>query len=155
MTDHQELFAALAVRQPTDAPDAPISVPSLVRTWLERGPAVFDGDDRASLEALCRQIDVRKKVSEAYGPGFARLDPETPADPAVVAGLVAVLLANAARVGDPSARTDGAVDDGWGLKCTNSAFKALDLRDDAPHASELRVWAIDVLDRHEQGAAER
>jgi hypothetical protein len=154
VTEPAPLFAALAALQPAEAPDAPISVPALVRTWLERGPAVFDGPDRVTLEALCRQIDVRKKVSEAYGAGFARLEPETPAVPGVVSGLVAVLLANAARVGDRAARPDGAIDDGWGLKCTNSAFKALDLRDDAPHASELRVWAIDVLDRHESGQPE-
>jgi hypothetical protein len=151
MSGPGELFAALAAIQPGDGPDAPISVPALVRTWLGRGPAVFAGDDRASLEALCRQIDVRKKVSAGYGPGFARLDPEEPADIAVVSGLIAVLLANAAGVGDPAAAVDGAVDDGWGLKCTNSALKALDLRDDAPHAGELRVWAMDVLDRHAGG----
>ena len=155
MTDRSELFAALAAIQPGAAPDARVSVPALVRAWLERGPAVFEGDDRLSLEALCRQIDVRKRVSAGYGAGFTRLDPEVPADAAVVSGLVAVLLANAARVGDPAARVDGAVDDGWGLKCTNSAFKALDLRDDAPHAGELRVWAMDVLDRHASGVDER
>ena len=98
---------------------------------------------------------MRKRVSAGYGAGFARLDPEEPADAAVVSGLVAVLLANAARVGDPAARADGAVDDGWGLKCTNSALKALDLRDDAPHAGELRVWAMDVLDRHASAVDER
>jgi hypothetical protein len=151
MSDHRGLYAALAAIQPADPPAAPVSVPALVRSWLERGPAVFDGDDRAALEALCRQIDVRKKVSVGYGTGFKRLDPEEPADRAVVSGLVAVLLGNAARVGDPAARIDGAVDDGWGLKCTNSALKALDLRDDLPHAGELRVWAMDVLDRHASG----
>ena len=49
-------------------------------------------------------------------------------------------------------RTAGTRNDGWGLKCTNSALKALELRDDPPQASELRVWAIDVLDRTRSGA---
>jgi len=153
MSDPATQFAALRALQPTQSPDAGVSpdaairVGALVRAWLDRGPAVFDGGDRASLEALCRQIDVRKRVSVAYGAEWKRLDPETPAGAAVVSGLVAVLLANAARVGDPGARVDGACDDGWGLKCTNSALKALELQEHLPHASELRVWAIDVLDR--------
>jgi len=149
-SDRRELFDALAKLQPdgdeatADAP-ARISVPALVKQWLARGPAVFAGDDRENLEALCRQVDVRKKVSAGYASGWKRLDPEVPADPPVVSGVVAVLLANAAGVGAPG--PDGARNDGWGLKCTNSALKALELHDDPPHASELRVWAIDVLDR--------
>ena len=137
--DRRELFETLARLQPgaegtTTGNGAEISVPAPVAAWLARGPAVFAADDRARLDALCRQIDVRKKVSAAYGAEWKRLDPETPAEPAVVSGLVAVLLGNAAQ------------HDGWGLKCTNSALKALELRDNPPRASELRVWAIDVLD---------
>jgi hypothetical protein len=140
-----ELFDALARIQPVvDAP-GPICVPALVARWLQREPAVFAGDDRESLDALCRQVDVRKKISAGYGPDWTRLDPEVPADPGVVSGLVAVLLANAAGVGSPG--SDGSRNDGWGLKCTNSALKALELRDQMPYASELRVWAMDVLDR--------
>ena len=100
---------------------------ALVTHWLRRGPAVFAGDDRESLDALCRQVDVRKKVSAGYGPDWKRLDPEVPAEPVVVSGLVAVLLANAAGVGSPG--PDGSRNDGWGLKCTNSALKALELRE--------------------------
>jgi hypothetical protein len=147
--DRRELFDALAQLQPANEAasnevPAPISVPALVAQWLARGPAIFAGDDRERLDALCRQIDVRKKVSAGYAPGWKRLDPEVPAVPLVVSGVVAVLLANAAGVGAPG--PDGARNDGWGLKCTNSALKALELQEHLPHASELRVWAIDVLD---------
>lgn len=144
-SDPSELFDALARLQPADAEPAPISVPALVKQWLERGPAIFAGDDRETLEALCRQVDVRKKMSAGYAPGWKRLEPEVPAAPPVVSGVVAVLLANAAGVGEPG--PDGARNDGWGLKCTNSALKALELNEHPPHASDLRVWAIDVLDR--------
>jgi len=94
---------------------------------------------------LCRQIDVRKKVSAVYAAGWKRFDSEVPAEPAVVSGLVAVLLANACRVGAPG--LGGSRNDGWGLKCTNSALKALELREQAPYVSDLRAWAIEVLDR--------
>ncbi len=148
-SDSRELFDALARLQPAVEETAPISVPALVAQWLARGPAVFAGDDRERLDALCRQVDVRKKVSAAYASDWKRLDPEVPAVPPVVSGLVAVLLANAAGVGAPG--PDGARNDGWGLKCANSALKALELREHPPHASELRVWAIDVLDRMRDG----
>jgi hypothetical protein len=144
-TAGHELFDALARIQPdADAP-GDISVAALVARWLGRGPAVLAGDDRECLDALCRQVDVRKKVSAGYGPDWKRLDPEVPAESAVISGLVAVMLANAAGVGSPG--PDGSRNDGWGLKCTNSALKALELREQAPYASELRIWAMDVLDR--------
>lgn len=143
--DRGRLFPLLEALQPDDVPDAPISVPRLVRSWLAAGPRVFEGDDRRALEELCRQIDVRKKVSVAYAEGWAKLDGEKPAAAPVVSGLVAVLLANAARLGDPGA--DGSLNDGWGLKCVNSALKAIDLQPDAPHAPELRAWALEALDR--------
>jgi hypothetical protein len=144
-TAGQELFEALARLQPVAEAPGPICVAALVAGWLRRGPAVFAGDDRECLDALCRQVDVRKKVSAGYGPDWKRLDPEVPAEPVVVSGLVAVMLANAAGVGSPG--PDGSRNDGWGLKCTNSALKALELREQTPYASELRIWAMDVLDR--------
>jgi hypothetical protein len=144
-TGGQELFDALARVQPADDAPGDISVAGLVARWLRLGPAVFAGGDRELLDALCRQVDVRKRVSAGYGPDWKRLDPEVPAEPVVVSGLVAVMLANAAGVGFPG--PDGSRNDGWGLKCTNSALKALELREQIPYASELRVWAMDVLDR--------
>ncbi len=140
-----DLFPILEKLQPDDVPETPISVPRLVRGWLAAGPTVLAGSDRAALEELCRQVDVRKKVSVGYAEGWKKLDGETPASAAVVSGLVAVLRANAARVGEPGA--DGSLNDGWGLKCVNSALKALELRDGAPHAPELRAWAMEILDR--------
>jgi hypothetical protein len=147
--DGRELFDAVARLQPTaelqPTESDSIATGALVARWLANGPAIFSGGDREQLDALCRQIDVRKKVSAGYAAGWKRLDPEEPAEPAVVSGLVAVLLANAAGVGAPG--PDGARNDGWGLKCTNSALKALELREQPPHASDLRSWAIEVLDR--------
>ncbi len=115
-----------------------------VQAWLERGPQRFDGDDRADLDALCRQIDVRRKVSTAYAPGWKRVDGETQVPAPVLAGLVAVLLGNAIAIGAPG--EGGALNDGWGLKCVNSALKALDLQPDAPQAPALRAWAMERLD---------
>ncbi len=143
--DHDELFTELASLQPEDAPDAPVSVPMLVRRWLDAGPRIFTDRDRADLDELCRQIDVRKKVSVGYAEGFKRLDAESPAPPAVLSGVVAVLLANAVGVGQPG--PDGSLNDGWGLKCTNSALKALELREEAPLSPVLRAWALETLDR--------
>ena len=48
------------------------------------------------------------------------------------------------RLGD--ARGD-AINDGWGLKCANSALGALDLRERLPREPELRAWGIETLDR--------
>jgi hypothetical protein len=77
---------------------------------------------RAELDALCRRIDVRKQ-----------LDGDAPD----AASTVEQLLAQAETPDD----------DGFGLKCVNSALKALDLRADIPGASEMRVRAIELLDQ--------
>ena len=144
--DPAEIIRELAALQPPPGDEStPISVPALVRAWLARGPAIFDGDDRVQLDELCRQIDVRKRVSAGYAAGWKRLDPEAGAPPEVVAGVVGILLANAADVGAPG--TDGSINDGWGLKCTNSALKALDTWPGVPVAETLRAWATDVLGR--------
>jgi hypothetical protein len=78
--------------------------------------------ERANLEARCREIDVRKKLD---------------GEPAAAAAVVEALLASAAHPAP----------DGWDLKCINSALKALDLRTDVPGAGELRVRAIEMLER--------
>jgi hypothetical protein len=80
------------------------------------------GADRTVIDARCREIDVRKKLDGA---------------PADAAAVVETLLGAAAT----------ATPDGWDLKCVNSALKALDLRTDIPGAGELRVRAIEMLDR--------
>ena len=136
-----EVFEQLQGRQPTAEVVGDIVVPRLVQGWLADGPRVFDGSDRAQLDALCRQIDVRRKVSVTYADGWKRADPETSAPATTIAGLVAVLLANAGPL--PS---EGAGDGGWGLKCVNSALKALELSDEIPAAPQLRAWALTVLD---------
>ena len=141
MRNDRNLFARLASLQSPEDLAEPIVVPRLVAAWLAAGPAVFRGDARAELDALCRQIDVRRRVSVAYRDGWKRSEPETAVSGATLAGLVAVLLANAGTPGDESGD-----DGGWGLKCANSALKALDLMAEIPAAPELRAWAVAVLD---------
>jgi hypothetical protein len=140
--DRSALFARLGASVDETDPDAPIDVGRLVRRWLDAGPAVFAGADRADLDALCRQIDVRRRISRGYDAGWGRRDPEEPVAPATVAGAVAVLLANAGPLNPGSVVDDG----GWGLKCVNSALKALDQYDAVPEAPTLRAWALAVLD---------
>jgi hypothetical protein len=142
--DRAALFPRLAAERPAPGGTAgALVVAEVVAIRLAAGPEVARGEARATLDALCRQIDVRKRVSAAYGPEWARLDPEPAADAWTIAALAAVLLGNATAVG----RGRGDDDEGWGLKCVNSALKALDLRDDLPHAPALRAWALEVLDR--------
>jgi hypothetical protein len=147
-----DVFAQLLPLLPYDAPSGPISVRDLVARWLGAGPRVFEGDDRAALDSLCRQIDVRKKLSVAYAPEWKPLDPEVPAEPPLVAGVIAVLLANARGVDLPD--DAAALNDGWSLKCVNSALKALDLRDGLPLDGDLRLWAMEILDRVRRPALE-
>jgi len=45
------------------------------------------------------------------------------------------------------------VDLGWGLKCTNSALKALDLFGPVPFRPRLQDWAADVLAQATEGGA--
>jgi hypothetical protein len=139
-THHTHLFELLKSEQPDPAPAtaAPICVAALVGTWLTAGPVIFHGPQRQQLDALCRQIDVRKRISMAYGDGWQKLMPEQRAHPSVVSGLVAVLLANGSAA--------VACDVGWSLKCVNSALKALDLYGEAPHRPALQAWAREILD---------
>ena len=111
-----------------------VSTAAQVEAWRSAPPGVAD------LDALCRQIDVRHRISGAYGPGWKKLETETPADAATVAGVVTVLLTAA----EPGA--GGADDGGRGLKYTNSALKALELADAVPEAARLRAWALRLLD---------
>ena len=143
MIDANGLFERLEHVQPLVESTGPIVMSQLVRDWLAAGPTVFSGADRRRVEALCRQIDVRRKVSEVYDDGWKRREPETPVSAETMAGVVAVLLANAGPISTADAASD---DGGWGLKCANSALKALDLRDGIPEAASLRAWALAVLD---------
>ena len=164
------LFERLAALQPTAAEPAPIQsgpgepaaidVPRLVADWLAAGPQVFRGDERRRLDAICRQIDVRHRLSVSYRDDWKRVEPETGVTPETLAGVVAVLLANAGTPGFASANDDDSDDEshgdgGWGLKCANSALKALDLMDALPAAPELRAWAVAVLDDRTRPSAAR
>jgi len=111
-----------------------VSTAAQLDAWRGAPPGIAD------LDALCRQIDVRHRISGAYGPGWKKLETETPADAATVAGVVTVLL-TAAEPGP-----GGADDGGRGLKYTNSALKALELADAVPEAARLRAWALRLLD---------
>ena len=143
MIDANGVFDRIERVQPTADASGPIVVPQLVLGWLAAGPAVFVDADRRRVDALCRQIDVRRKVSEVYDDGWKRREPETPVSAETMAGVVAVLLANAGPISTADATSD---DGGWGLKCANSALKALELRDAVPEAASLRAWALAVLD---------
>jgi hypothetical protein len=115
------------------APDAgSAETAARVAAWLR------DGARRPELDALCRQIDVRKTVATAYDEGWTRRDPETTVDAATMAGVVAVLLRAAAA--DPLGAED------WALKAVNSALKALELVDVGPAGPALRGWAVELLD---------
>jgi hypothetical protein len=154
IVDATHLFSEIRDVIAEPAPADGIVTAAIVRDWLASGPRVFDGDDRAALDALCRQIDVRHRISRRYGRAWKRVEPEEAAPAAVVSGVAAVLLANAAGVGEPG--PDGALNDGWGLKCVNSALKAVELVPDLPRRPELVAWAMTVLDRArapEDGAA--
>ena len=142
MIDANGVFDRIERVQTTVDGSGPIVVPQLVLAWLALGPAVFVDADRARVDALCRQIDVRRKVSVVYDDGWKRREPETPVSPETMAGVVAVLLANAGSIGPADVADDG----GWGLKCANSALKAIELRDELPEAASLRAWALAVLD---------
>jgi len=143
--DRSPLLRDLAAAQPADDGPGPVSVPALVKGWLA-ADGVASAADRPALEALCRQIDVRRRISVAYRDDFRRRDDEAPAPPAVVAGVVAVLLCQAPDVAASAA--DGERNDGWGLKCINSALKAIDLGgEDLPHRAELTGWGFEALDR--------
>ena len=142
MIDANGVFDRIERVQTTVDGSGPIVVPELVLGWLAAGPTVFVDADRDRVDALCRQIDVRRKVSVVYDDGWKRREPETPVSAETMAGVVAVLLANAGPIGP----ADGADDGGWGLKCANSALKALELRDKLPDAASLRAWALAVLD---------
>ena len=143
MIDANGVFDRIERVQPTADASGPIVVPQLVLGWLAAGPAVFVDADRDRVDALCRQIDVRRKVSVVYDDGWKRWEPETPVSAETMAGVVAVLLANAGPISTADATSD---DGGWGLKCANSALKALELRDGLPEAASLRAWALAVLD---------
>jgi hypothetical protein len=142
MIDRHALLAALAAdlgagtTAPADGGDA-IVVADRARTWLVACEAGAPGPAPADLDAVCRQIDVRRRISATYRPGWKRADPEAPAADAVVTAVVAVLLAVAARGGDH----------GRDLKLVNSALKALDLTTDDGRTPALRAWAVELLDR--------
>jgi len=77
-----------------------------------------------ALAALCRQIDVRKALDGGTGGA------------AVAAARLLRRAATTPNSPDP-----------FGMKCVNSALKALDLHDvDAEPTPALRAWALELLD---------
>lgn len=134
------LLATLRDAIPTHDTDAAIDTAALVHGWLADGAQT--SPPREELEAICRQIDVRKRLSSEYGPAFAKRADESPSAPGVVAGAAAVLLASAQLLMDAS------VECGLALKYVNSALKALALDEHTPHAAALRAWAVELLDAH-------
>jgi hypothetical protein len=120
----QKLFAQIASQQPDPAGVPATDVAASVARWLAADTGVCQGAERRQLDALCRQIDVRKTIG--------------PVSPMVGSGLAAVLLANGSAA---------VIDDtGWALKCVNSALKVIDLLPGLPHRPALQAWAAEILD---------
>ncbi len=139
--DHNQLFAQILAAIPTTAEHSTsIDTSKLAREWMSQ--TIDDVRSRATLDSLCRQIDVRKRISATYDEGFKRHEPETSAHPAVLAGVAAAMLATAQQLSG----TD--TDDGFALKCVNSALKAIALVDGVPNAAQLRAWSLELLDAH-------
>jgi hypothetical protein len=129
------LIGTLASHLPPPDEDAVISVARLVALALD--PAADGADRRAVLEALCREIDIRKAVSAVYGAGWTKTDGARPAEPVVISGVAAALLVDASK------------DAERGPKYANSVLKLLDRYTAIPHRPQLRAWAWEVLDRRE------
>jgi hypothetical protein len=133
-----------------------ILVAERVGAWLASPANRLAGIDRADVDALCRQIDVFRRVDRCYRTGWARSgDPES-TSPAVRFGLAVVLVGQGSFVADPSEadREGGARLDGFALKCLNSALKLLELDGDYPDplpVAELRVAALAALDQIGEG----
>lgn len=136
-------------------PSGGIAVAERVSSWLASPSDRLSGVDRTDVDALCRQIDVLRRVDRSYGPSWTRSETPEPASSSVRFGLVVVLVAQGAFVADPTApdRAAGARLDGFALKCLNSALKLLELGvDDGEHpdrfpVDELRVAALAALDQ--------
>ena len=146
----QSIVDALPTPSNRALTQGPIITAELVHDALHAMLTVQSGRDQSSdaltLDALCRQIDVRKKLAHDYGPNFAKAPNETVADSSVVIAVVALLLIHASALQDANDTTGRAV------KYINSAAKALDF-ETTSHAPALRGWAIELLDTHAQGAA--
>ena len=139
--DHNQLFARILTQIPSNTkPAAAIDISALTRGWMQQ--SIDTEFPRTTLDALCRQVDVRKRVSAFYAADFKRHEPESDAHPAVIAGVAAAMLATAQQL---SGSSD---DDGFALKCLNSALKALMLTSAVQCAPQLRAWALELLDAH-------
>lgn len=150
MIGADEIFAAIARDVRTDSPGGAIDVCALARAWLAHGASAIREDPPAdTLDALCRQIDVRRTVAPSYDLVWRPQDPEHVAPQAVIAAVVAALLAAADGVD-----ATGACGDGVALKWVNSALKALDLWPALPCSPQLRAWAMRRLDTHPVGTAD-
>lgn len=140
MRPHQrQLFLALAT--PVLAlPDCGFgsSLRRLLQPWIAAGPAPLSGEDRVIVEAICRIIDVRKQFPAGLNIDGKLANTREPPDPLIMAGLVALLLANASA---------NLADRGWRFKCANTALKALDLAPNLPEHPALLAWALESIER--------
>ena len=84
----------LAAEAPPAVESGAICLSALVKRWLDAGTAVLPHEQRAVLEDVCRQIDVKKKLAEAYDENWRPASPDR-APSIDGAGLVAALLASA------------------------------------------------------------
>jgi hypothetical protein len=131
-----EITAQIVALQPAPSATAEgqISSAAVVAARLTAGIAA-PGEERTEINEFCRQIDVFKRLQADYSADW-KPDKEAPlAAPEVVAGATCVLLINA---GPAAAGSD---DDGWSLKCLNSALKAIEQNEQLPLRAELNGWA--------------
>jgi|GEM_PF-6879990 len=113
--------------------------------FLERQDASWRAGDRAALEALCRKVDIAKKVWKDYSPDWKTARVKEPLPLNWWPLLVAAFLQGATQ-----AQSLPADERPVCLKFLNSAFRALDLYRAAggkDFADELEQWADDLAGR--------
>jgi len=106
-------------------------------------PDLPSGRDREDLEALCREIAVRRRVLQTYDPGWRKGDRQAPLPAEWWPLLIAVLLAFADREW-PTEEDDS----GMALKSLNAALAAIDIAetlDDVAIRPDMRCWTEEIL----------
>lgn len=83
-------------------------------------------ENRSDIEALCRKIQVAKRVDSAYGKGWKKLEHRVDIDPCAWPVIIWTLIG----FSEPRMWV-GPEAEGLALKCMNAAFVALDLAREA------------------------
>ena len=102
-----------------------------------------DADERRHLDALCRKLQVARRVDDAYTPSWGKLPEATPLPAGFWPLLIVCLLARAES--GPEADEDAR---GLALKLLNAGLVALDQAErvsGVAHTLELRAWADELV----------